>query len=156
MHIPPRLIMSVTLLAAFLIAPGGTASSAGIPKVRDLPKSGSGNATVAHLTAGTTYGASLIDPVPNVKPAVRGWAGAQFVSHQAGKVRYENATLFWKDARHELDIISGPAMTRSPADTLARPLSRHFNFAPYDPPTSIKRWGVDRGRSEPARASDRA
>jgi hypothetical protein len=134
--------MSVTLLAAVLTAPGVTASSAGIPKVRDLPKSGSGNAAVALLATGTTYGASLIEPIPNVTPAVRGWAGAQFVSHQAGKVRYENATFFWKDGRHELDIISGPAMTMSPADTLARPLSRDFNFAPYDPPTPVKRWMV--------------
>jgi hypothetical protein len=113
---------------------------------RDLPKSTPGNAAVVRLSAGTTYGASLLDPTPNLTPAVRGWAGAQFDSHMAGKVRYENATLFWKDARHEVDIISGPAMTMSPADTLARPLSRHFNFAPYDPPTPVRHWTVA-GRS---------
>lgn len=91
---------------------------------------------------GATYGASLVDPTPNLTVTVRGWGGAQFVSHQSGKIRFESATLFWKDAGHELDIISGPAMTMSPAATLARPLSRHFNFAPYDPPTSVKHWTV--------------
>ncbi len=138
MHIPPHRIISPILLVALLTASAVTASPAATPKVRDLPKS----AAVAHLGTGTTYSASLIDPSPNFTPAVGGWAGAQFVSHQAGKVRYENATLFWKDARHELDIISGPAMVLSPANTLARPLSRHFNFAPYEPPTSVKRWMV--------------
>jgi hypothetical protein len=136
------LILSVTLLGTVLAVVGVTASSGAIPKVRDLPKSTPGNAAVAQLSADATYGASLLDPTPNVTPAVRGWAGAQFDSHMGGKVRYENATLFWKDARHEVDIISGPAMTMSPADTLARPRSRNFNFAPYDPPTPVKHWTV--------------
>jgi hypothetical protein len=135
-HIRPRLILSVTLLGAVLAGPGTAVPSGAPQKVRDLLKS---TATVAPLAAGTTYGASLIDPTPNLTPAVRGWAGAQFASHQSGQVRYETAVLFWQDARHEVDIISGPAMTMSPAETLARPLSRHFNFAPYDPPTPVKR-----------------
>jgi len=139
MHIRPRLIISVGFLAAVLTVSGVTASSGAIQKVRDLLRS---TTTVGPLAAGTTYGASLIDPTPNLTPAVHGWGGAQFVDHQAGKVRYETAVLFWQDARHEVDIISGPAMTLSPADTLARPLSRHFNFAPYAPPTPVKHWTV--------------
>jgi hypothetical protein len=142
MHIRRRMILTVTLLWASFTALGGTASSGATEKVRDLPESTAGNAAVARLAATTTYGASLVDPTPNLTPAVRGWAGAQFVTHQAGKVRYETAMLFWQNPRHEVDIISGPAMTMSPADTLARPLSRHFNFAPYQPPTSVKRWTV--------------
>jgi hypothetical protein len=139
MRIRPRSILSVALVATTLTVSGVTASSGAIQKVQDLLKS---TTRVARLAAGTTYGASLIDPTPNLTPAVPGWGGAQFVDHQAGKVRYETALLFWHDQRHEVDIISGPAMTLSPADTLARPLSRHFNFAPYAPPTPVKHWTV--------------
>jgi hypothetical protein len=139
MRIRSRLIVSVTLVATTLTVSSVAASSGAMQKVQDLLKS---TTTVAGLTAGTTYGASLIDPAPMLTPAVAGWAGAQFVDHQAGKVRYETAVLFWHGQRQEVDIISGPAMTLSPAATLARPLSRHFNFAPYDPPTPVKQWTV--------------
>jgi hypothetical protein len=139
MRIRTRLILSVALVATTLTVSEVTASSGATQKVQDLLKS---TTTVAGLKAGTTYGASLIDPTSTLTPAVAGWAGAQFVDHQAGKVRYETAVLFWQGQRHEVDIISGPAMTLSPAATLARPLSRHFNFAPYDPPTAVKHWTV--------------
>jgi hypothetical protein len=138
MHIRLRLILSGAVLGAVLAVSGVTASSGAIQKAVDLLKS---TTAVGPLAAGTTYGASLINPTPNLTPAAGGWFGAQFVSHQGGKVRYETA-LFWHGQRHEVDVISGPAMTMSPADTLARPLSRHFNFAPYDPPTAVKRWTV--------------
>lgn len=149
LHIPRRWLLVAALGGAVLAALGITvtsshaiASSGANEDVRDLPKSTPGHPAVAPLAAATTYGASLIDPTPNLTPAIRGWVGTQFNSHMGGKVRYENATLYWKDTRHELDIISGPAMTMSPAETLARPLSRHWNFAPYDPPTPVKRWAV--------------
>ena len=149
MQIPRRWLLVAALGGAVLAALGltvtsshATASSGANEKVRDLLKSTPANPAVAPLAAATTYGASLVDPTPNLTPAVRGWAGTQFDSHMRGKVRYENATLYWKDAQHELDLISGPAMTMSPADTLAQPLSRHWNFAPYDPPTPVKRWTV--------------
>ncbi len=135
-----RTLLSVLLLS--LAALGATASLAAVPKARDLPKSPSQYPTVAKLLPATTYKASLITPTPAFTPSVQGWAGAQFDSHQAGKVRFENATLFWKDAQHELDIVAGPAMTLSPAEALAKPLARNFNFAPYNPPTTIKRWTV--------------
>ena len=136
-----RRIVTLTFIGAALTALALTASSGATQKIRDLPKS-TASAPTLPLAAGTTYGASLINPTPNLTPPVRGWFGGQFVSHKSGKVRYETATLFWKDPQHEVDIISGPAMALSPADTLARPLSRHFNFAPYQPPTPVKRWTV--------------
>jgi hypothetical protein len=132
-----RTILSGTLVGACSFTLGMNVSLAATPKVPDLSKSG-----VARLAAATTYGASLVDPSPDLTPAVAGWAGGQFVTHQGGQVRYETATLFWQDPQHEVDIISGPAMTLSPPNTLARPLSRHFNFAPYQPPTSVRRWRV--------------
>jgi hypothetical protein len=149
LHIPRRWLLLAALGGAVLAALGLTvtsshaiASSGANEKVRDLLKSTPGNPAVAPLVATTTYGASLINPTPNLTPAIRGWSGTQFDSHTRGKVRYESATLFWKDAQHELDLISGPAMTMSPADMLAGPHSRNFNFAPYDPPTPVKRWMV--------------
>jgi hypothetical protein len=144
----------VVLVASGVVAVAVTASATVKGTTRDLPKSTPGNPSVTPLAAATTYGASLIDPTPNLTPAVSGWAGAQFDSHQGGKVRFENATLFWKDARHEFDVISGPAMTLSPADTLAKPLSRNFNFATYDPPTLV-RWTSARRLSHDATAPPR-
>ncbi len=143
MHKRSRLGLTVTVVGTVVATLGVTASSGANGRVRDLPQSTPGNPAVAPLAAATTYGASLLDPTPNLTPAVSGWAGAQFDSHKGGKVRFESATLFWKDARHELDVIAGPGDGRmSPAETLARPLSRHFNFAPYDPPTPVKRWTI--------------
>ena len=113
-------------------------SSHAAQPVQDLATIAKG-ATVPPLRAGTTYGASVIDPTPNLKPAVRGWGGGQLVTHKAGKVRYESAIFFWHDATHEVDIVSGPAMSMSPADTLAQPRSRipGWDFAPYTPPSPV-------------------
>ena len=108
MRIRPRRILSVALLATSLTVSGVTASSGATQKVQELLKS---TTRVARLTTGTTYRASLIDPTPELTPSAAGWGGAQFVDHQAGKVRYETAVLFWQSQRHEVDIISGPAMT---------------------------------------------
>jgi hypothetical protein len=100
LHSCPRLIMSVAFLAAGLTVSGVTASSGAIQKARDLLKS---TTTVGPLAAGTTYGARLIDPTPNLTPTVGGWFGAQFLDHQSGKVRYETAILFWHGQRYEVD-----------------------------------------------------
>ena len=110
--------------------------------VRELPVSTPLNPTFAPLTAGTTYRAGLVSPSPRVTPSVRGWVGAQFVSHQSGKVRYETAWLSWQGASgREVDIVSGPAMTMSPAATIARPrrVIPNWNFTPYQPPGPVKR-----------------
>src|SRR5262249_5357031 len=97
------------------------------------------------LTAGMSYTAKLMSPTPRVTPNVRGWLGTQWVSHQHGKVRYEWAAFLWRDySGREVDILAGPAMSLSPAATLARPRSRipHWNFAPYDPPSPVREWTV--------------
>jgi hypothetical protein len=110
--------------------------------VRELPVSTPLNPTFAPLTAGTTYRAGLVSPSPRVTPSVRGWVGAQFVSHQRGKVRYETAWFGWHGASGgEVDIVSGPAMTMSPAATIARPrrVIPNWNFTPYQPPGPVKR-----------------
>ena len=138
MQLGPRITAGAVLLGALVLPLSAQGSSSAPPKVRELPKSTSAVA----LTAATSYGASAIVPTPNLVPAVRGWGGVQFVSHQHGKIRYETAALFWRDPRHEVDLISGPAMTMSPAATLAFPHSRNFDFAPYDPPTAVTRWTV--------------
>ena len=122
----------------FALSAVGVTASAGTA-VQDLLKS---TTRVARLAPGTAYRASLIDATPNLRPAVGGWAGAQFVSHQSGKVRFETALMFWQSQQDLVTIISGPAMNLSPAATLARPRSRHFDFGAYDPPTAVKMWKV--------------
>jgi hypothetical protein len=118
-------------------------SSRAAQPVQDLAKLTKG-ATVSPLRVGTTYGASLINPTPNLTPAVRGWGGGQLATHKAGKVRYESAIFFWHDDAHELDIVSGPAMSTSPAATLAQPRSRipGWDFSPYPSPSPVKQETV--------------
>jgi hypothetical protein len=138
-----RRILIAALVGATFAALGITVASSRATETngRELLKS---TTTVGPLATGATYGASLIDPTPTLTPPQRGWFGAQFVDHQGGKVRYETAVLFWQGQRHEVDIISGPAMTLSPAAALAGPLSRaaHWKFSPYQPPSPVKRWTV--------------
>jgi hypothetical protein len=148
-----RRILIAALAGATFAALGITVASSRATETngRELLRS---TELVAPLEAGATYGASLIDPTPSLTSPGRGWFGAQFVDHQRGKVRYETAVLFWRDAgapaqppgsqRDEIDIISGPAMTLSPAATLAQPLSRigSWNFSPYQRPSPVKRWTV--------------
>jgi hypothetical protein len=113
--------------------------------VHELSKSTPANTVFVSLAAGTTYRASLVSPTPTMTPAARGWLGAQFVTHQHGEVRYETAALLWRDyAGREVDILSGSAMTLSPAAMLARPRSRipGWNFSPYQPPGPAERWTV--------------
>jgi hypothetical protein len=142
-----RRILIAALTGATLAALGITVASthAAQVDVRELPESTARNTMVASLAAHSTYRASVITPTPTVTPATPGWKGTQFVSHQHGKVRYETAALFWKDySGREVDIISGPAMTLSPAATIARPRSRigAWDFAPYEPPGPVKRWAI--------------
>ena len=131
------LITAAAVVTCLLLGVMVVSSRAAQP-VQDLAKVAKGG-TVSPLRAGTTYGASLIDPTPNLKPAVRGWDGGQLVTHKGGKVRYESAIFFWHDAAHEVDIVSGPAMSMSPADTLAQPRSRipGWDFAPYPSPSPV-------------------
>jgi hypothetical protein len=136
------LITAVTVASCLLLDVMVVSSRAAQP-VKDLAKATKGT-TVPPLLAGTTYGASLIDPTPNLTAAVRGWNGGQLVTHKGGKVRYESAIFFWQDGVHEVDIVSGPAMSTSPADTLAQPRSRipGWDFSPYPQPSPVKQWTV--------------
>jgi hypothetical protein len=136
------LITAVAVASCLLLGVMVVSSRAAQP-VQDLAKLTKG-ATVSPLVVGTTYRASLIDPLPNVTPAVRGWGGGQLATHKGGKVRYESAIFFWHDGVHEVDIVSGPAMSMSPADTLAFPRSRipGWDFSPYPSPSPVKQWTV--------------
>ena len=138
---------SVVLAGAAQATLGVTIASSQTTRtgVHELPTSTPQNVAIASLTAGTTYRASLVSPTPTVTPAVRGWHGAQFVTHQHAKVRYETAWLSWRDySGREVDIVSGPAMTTSPGATIAQPRSRipDWTFDPYDPPGPVGRWTI--------------
>lgn len=143
-HIRRRQILVAALAGAVFAALGITiASSRATPNdVRELPRSTPENTAFASLLAGTTYRAGLVSPIPTMTPAVSGWLGAQFVTRQHGKIRYETAWLSWQDySGREVDIVSGPAMTLSPTATLGRPRLRipYWNFSPYQPPGPVKR-----------------
>jgi hypothetical protein len=138
---------SVVLAGAAQATLGVTVASSQTTRtgVHELPTSTPQNVAIASLTAGTTYRASLVSPTPTVTPAVRSWHGAQFVTRRHGKVRYETAWLSWRDySGREVDIVSGPAMTMSPAATIAQPRSRiaNWNFDPYEPPGPVQRWTI--------------
>ena len=147
-QIQRRRILIAALAGAAFAALGITIASgrAAPEEIRDLPKSsGAGSAVFAALDAGTTYQASLLTASPSLTPPVRGWLGTQWVSRQAGRVRYQTAALDWRDfSFRDIEILSGPAMTLSPAATLARPRSRipYWNFSPYEPPGPVKRWKI--------------
>jgi len=111
--------------------------------VRELPTSTPQNAKFASLSAGTTYKASLVSPKPKVTPTVRGWRGTQFLTQRHRKAAYETVGLLWRDRSDRgILILSGPAVTLSPAATIARAQRPDWNFAPYDPPGPVQRWTV--------------
>jgi hypothetical protein len=116
-----------------------TAASAAAAPVSELHVStGPRNTTFAALAAATTYRASLVSPTPSLTAPVAGWTGAQFVTHQHGKVRYEWAAFLWQhDPGGDIAIISGPAMTMSAEATVDWPAGRG---AAWSGP--IKRWTV--------------
>jgi hypothetical protein len=128
-----RLVLTAAAVA--LVA----AASAGAGPVRELHVStGPRNTTFAALAAATTYRASLVSPTPSVTAPVAGWIGAQFVTHQHGKVRYEWAAFLWQhDPGGDIAIISGPAMTMSAETAVNWVASRG---AAWSGP--IKRWTV--------------
>jgi len=135
------LVVTAAAVATCLLLGVIVVSSRAAQPVQDLAKLTKGT-TVTPLAVGTAYRASLIDPTPNVTPAVRGWGGGQLVTHKGGKVRYESAIFFWHDGVHEVDIVSGPAMSMSPAATLAQPRSRipGWDFSPYPSPSPVRQW----------------
>lgn len=99
----------------------------------------------APLVAGTTYRASLVRPTPRLTPGVPGWTGAQFVTYQQGKARYQWAALVWQHPKGgDIAIISGPAMTLSPAAAIAAPRkrARYWRFGPGEAPGPVRRWTI--------------
>ena len=110
---------------------------------RELPRSTPQNAKFVSLSAGTTYQASLVMPTPRLTPAVRGWRGTQFLTQRHQNAAYETVGLLWRDRSDRgILILSGPAMTLSPAATIVRAQRPDWNFAPYDPPGPVQRWTV--------------
>jgi hypothetical protein len=111
--------------------------------VRELPRSTPQNAQFAALAAGTTYQASLVSPTPRLTPQVRGWRGTQFLTRRHRKAAYETVGVVWRDRLDRgILILSGPALTLSPAATIAHAQRPDWNFAPYDPPGPVQRWTV--------------
>jgi hypothetical protein len=147
-HIRRRRILIAALAGAAFAALGFTVASshATANDIRELPTSPSWQiGKFASLAVGTTYKASLVRPAPILTPRTTGWSGTQLVTRQHGKVRYEAVALVrQRQPGGEIDILSGPAMTMSPAATLGRPRSRipDWNFSPYQPPGPVKRWAV--------------
>jgi len=141
-HIRRRRILIGAVAGAALSVSVATSHARQID-VRELPRSTPQNAKFASLSAGTTYEASLVSPKPRVTPVVRGWRGTQFLTQRHRKAAYETVGLLWRD-RSDLGILilSGPAMTLSPAATIARAQRPDWNFVPYDPPGPVRRWTV--------------
>jgi hypothetical protein len=135
---------AVTALAAMAVAVAPSHATG--RDVRELLKStGHEHTQFAPLVAGTTYRASLVSPTPRLTARVPGWTGAQFVTHQHGKVRYEWAALVRQhQPGGDIAIISGPAMTLSPAAAIAAPRKRaqYWRFAPGEAPGPVKRWTI--------------
>lgn len=109
--------------------------------ILDLPRSATGQQTFVSLTPGTTYGASLLKPTPSFKPAVVGWRGTQFETYRHARAAYQSIGLLWHGSSDRgILIVSGPAMTLSPAATIAEPRTRaaNWSFTPYEPPRPVQ------------------
>ena len=139
-----RILIGALGTAALMALSVGVASSrAGQIDMRELPRSTPQNAAFAPLAVGTTYQASLVSPTSRLTPQVRGWRGTQFVTQRHRKAAYETVGLLWRDRSDRgILILSGPAMTSSPAAAIARAQRPNWNFAPYDPPSPVQRWTV--------------
>ena len=127
------------LLAALLTASAVTASPAATPKVRDLPKS----AAVLHLGTGTTYQREPHRSESQLH-AGRGRLGRRAVRQPPGR----QGSL--RDAGRSSGRTRDTNSTSSPGQRwccLRRTRWRAHShdtsiFAPYEPPTSVKRWMV--------------
>src|SRR5262245_19730056 len=97
--------------------------------VRELPTSTPAHPASASLAPGNSYRASRVNPTPTVTPRVHGWRGTQFETHRHGKGAYQSVGLLWRDfSDRGILIVSGPALTRSPAATIAEPRERAANW----------------------------
>ena len=84
MHRGRRRILFAAIAGAALAALATVASSRATPnETRELLKSESEQGAVfGPLSTGTTYRASLVRPTPSLTPAVAGWLGTEWVSHE--------------------------------------------------------------------------
>jgi hypothetical protein len=135
-------LTAATALAA--LAPALAAVAVAAPPPRELHRStGPENTTFARLARGTTYRAGLVGPLLTVTPQVAGWTGAQFVTHQHGKPRYAWAAFLWQhQPGGDIAIISGPALTGSAADVLARPRAQFAKRGIAWPYGAPRRWRI--------------
>jgi len=150
-HSRSQLVRLVLLASALLgsLALLSSARAGPLLTTRDLPRSTTGQQKLVSLTAGTTYEASLLKPTPVFKPAVVGWRGTQFETHRHGGAAYQSIGLLWQGSSDRgILIVSGPAITLSPAATLAEPRARsaNWNFTPYEPPGPVQHTTIA-GRS---------
>ena len=137
------------VLAAFCVGIGS--SPAGELAVHELPTATPQHPTFVPLAPHMRYRAGGVTPTPTLSVPVRGWIGAQFVSHQHNKVRFETAWASWQNGQpcsstecsgREVDIVSGPAMTETPAAMMARIHNKTWDFTPYDPPGPVQTWTI--------------
>jgi hypothetical protein len=148
-----RRIRLALLAVVVLSAVGGSieASPAAPGIVRELPTSTPQQPTFVPLAPRVRYRAGGVTPTPTLSAPVRGWIGAQFVSHQHNKVRFETAWASWQNGKpcssagcsgREVDIVSGPAMIETPAAMMARLRNKNWDFTPYDPPGPVQTWKI--------------
>jgi len=72
-----------------------------------------------------------------------GWTGAQFVTHQHGKPRYQWAAFLWQHhPGGDIAIIGGPAMTGSPAETIPWPRAQWAKRGAAWPFGPTRRWSI--------------
>jgi hypothetical protein len=137
-------VAAVTAFAAMVIAVAPSfATSRDVDEL--LKSTGPEHTRFGPLVAGTTYRASLVSPTPTLTPRIRGWTGAQFVTDQGGKARYQWAAILWQHENGgDIAIISGPAMTLSPAAAIAAPRkrARYWRFGPGEAPSPVRHWTI--------------
>lgn len=135
---------AVTALAAMMVAVAPSFAT-GRDAGELLKSTGNEHTRFAPLVVGTTYRASLVSPTPTLTPRIPGWTGAQFVTYQGGKARYQWAALVWQHENGgDIAIISGPAMTLSPAAAIAAPRkrARYWRFGPGEAPGPVRHWTI--------------
>ena len=111
--------------------------------VRELTRS-TPRAPVRGARTGRDLPGKSRSPKPRLTRTIHGWRGTQFVTRRHRKAAYETVGLLWRDRSGSgILILSGPAMTLSPAATIAGAQRSNWSFAPYDPPGPVQRWAVD-------------
>lgn len=133
-----RTILTGALVGAAVAMLGITTTGSPAGQPSELPRSPSwqqGN--FATLVPQTTYHAGLLGPALSILPSDAGWSGTQIVTRRHGKAAYQIAVFLGREM--EIDLLTGPALTLSPAAAIAVPRSRigAWDFSPYDPPTAV-------------------